>query len=90
MRAAGAEVQDVGILPWHFALGDARATYVDHNRAWVDYFKAVASDPARIQDNVLGADISATFTIAEQRFGEAVPFWARYDAPSRVKTIWED
>ena len=57
VQVAGAEVEDVWILPWHRQAERARAAYLEHNAAWVRYLRAVSAKPEKMGDRVLLADI---------------------------------
>lgn len=44
---SGAAVDEVFVLPWHFAIKRAQARYGDHSEAWSDNFEGAAKDLAR-------------------------------------------
>ena len=83
-------MEHVSILPWHTALKDARAAYIDHCDTWVSYLKSAATDPSRLHNPADSADISSTFGIAENRFMDGLPTWSRFDAEERIEEIWAD
>ena len=88
IRTDGAEVGHVGVFPWHGALKEARSAYVDHNDAWVTFYKQVAANGFESKSN--SVDIDATFRIAENRFRDAVPVWARFNVPARIDKAWAE
>lgn len=90
VRTAGAEIEQVTLMPWHRSLGEARDAYLDHNEAWVKYLRAVATDAGKLGDNVLGDDIAATFRIAERRAEDALPILPIRDARQRVEETFAD
>jgi hypothetical protein len=90
VQEAGTDVQEVGILPWHGSLRDARAAYVEHNAAWVSVFVAGATEPARLVDPALGEEVRATSSASKGRLEDARPVWARHDAGDRIARIFRE
>jgi hypothetical protein len=90
VRQTGAEVEHVGILPWHGALKDARAAYVDHSDAWYRHYMRVSDDLTQLNDPRDLADINSTFSIAHARFLDAIPVAPLFDANSRIAKIWAE
>ena len=90
VQEAGAEVEDVIIMPWHRSMLEARDAQTDHIDAWVKFFKATAAEPSKMEDNVLSADIAATFGIAKRRVEEALPPFALHGAAKRVDAIFAE
>jgi hypothetical protein len=90
VQVAGAEVEDVWILPWHLQAKRARAAYLEHNAAWVKYLRAVSAKPEKMRDRVLLADISATFKIASRRLQDAIPVFSLHNSENRIKAIFAD
>jgi ectoine hydroxylase-related dioxygenase (phytanoyl-CoA dioxygenase family) len=88
VRTAGAEVDDVAILPWHRDLRRARGAYQDHNHAWARYFGAVADSPSSSSNTGLTSDITATFMIADRRFHDALPWWDITGQEAQVRKIF--
>lgn len=88
IQTTGAEVRNVGILPWHRALRSARDAYAEHNAAWMHLVDRVASNPAAIYDKAQTANIDATFVTARRRFQEAAPPLALFHVRQRIGRIW--
>lgn len=86
IAVAGEGVAEVQIMPWHAQLLDARAAYLAHNQAWVDYMAAAAEDPGewfRPQPAV-----NDTFADAKLPLVEAVPLFDPLDTLSRIEIIY--
>jgi len=84
-------LERVGVLPWHGAIGDAKASYLDHSKVWRQYFDAVTRDPAKAFTSESSAEIAATFEIAGGRFDDAVPIWgALFSEGRRVDSVWAE
>lgn len=88
LQTSGADVQHVGVLPWHGALRDARAAYGEHNKAWLSVVTKTISNPAAAFDKAANANIDATFQTAHHRFDEAVPPFALFHLQHRVDAIF--
>lgn len=48
VRASGAEVEVVEVMPWHGDIKDARMAYMEHNDAWAHFLREIAEDSAAI------------------------------------------
>ena len=83
---AGLGVDDVPILPWHDEIRAAQESYLEHNRAWVNYMGAAAEDPAewfRPQPAV-----NETFAAAKLPLVEAVPLLDLLQTLPRIEFIY--
>lgn len=83
---AGEGVAEVQVMPWHAQLLDARAAYLAHNQAWVDYMAAATAEPAewfRPQPAV-----NETFADAKLPLVEAVPLFDPLDTLQRIEFIY--
>ncbi len=88
VAAAGDDVAEVSAFGWHDRVAAARAAYLAHNRAWVDYLAKATSDPlqfTRPQDAV-----NETFAAAQEPLTAAVPYWDLFDLRTRVAQIFTD
>ena len=84
--SAGDVVSQVGILPWHRDIIDARFAYLAHNLAWQGYMAEIAGDP-----KVYGTDqplIDETFMAADPIMRAAVPVPDLFDLADRVNRIF--
>lgn len=87
-RVAGAEVEQVSVLPWHGAIKEAQQAYLEHNKAWVTYLRASASDPAQLTAESLRSDIVGTYLIAADRAAAAVPRWTGSELNRSVDALF--
>lgn len=86
IAAAGVDVADVRILPWHVQLLQAREAYLAHNRAWVEYMAAAAADPAEwFRPQPL---VNSTFADAKLPLVEAVPLLDPFNTLERIELIY--
>lgn len=90
IQTAGAQVEDVNLLPWHRDLRRARDSYLDHVEAWRRYLDALAEDPTAMTNPEHSTEIRATFLIAGQRFEKAVPWRDLYDSGERIDQVFSD
>lgn len=86
ISAAGAQVAEVTVLPWHGDIERAKDAYLAHNQAWQDYMQEAADDPTVLFKEQ--PEINSTFEAAEPLMKEAVPVPALYDLKARVDAIF--
>lgn len=87
ISAAGAQVANVTVLPWHGDITRAKDAYVAHNQAWQDYMQKAADDPTVLFKDQ--PEINSTFDAAEPLMKAAVPVPALYDLRARVDEIFK-
>jgi hypothetical protein len=86
IAAAGANVQAVGIAPWHATLLRAQADYIAHNLAWQEHLDRASQDPEEFgQPQDL---INSSFEEAEASMRAALPVPMVDDLQSRVDLIF--
>lgn len=85
---AGKQVEAVSVLAWHNDIKDAQATYLEHNRAWVDYMARAAQDPVEFVNPQPA--VNESFLAAEPVLKAAVPVPALYQLQQRVAQIFID
>lgn len=85
---AGIGVTEVSALPWHSATRDAKAAYLAHNQAWVDYLGAATEDP----EEFLRAqpEVNETFAAARLPLFAAVPLLDLVSGGDRILVIYDD
>lgn len=88
ISAAGQQVQDVSILPWHSNIKAAQAAYLAHNGAWVHYMAAATTNP----DEFVKAqeEVNATFAAAHQPLERAIVHWDFMHLLDRVIAIYDE
>ena len=86
IAAAGLEVRDTPVLPWHNALRRAQQDYLAHNAAWVQHWQRVGQDPSQafVEDLAIGV----TWTEATDSVWAALPFPEPPGVAPRVHTIF--
>ena len=86
VKAAGAGVEGVTVLPWHTGIIKAKDAYVLHNHAWQDYLAKAAQDPTEVTRT--HSEINDTFMAAEKPMKTAVPVPWLYELKNRVDLIF--
>ena len=85
---AGDGVAEVGILPWHRRIEDARSAYLAHNQAWQDYLARAVLDPIVFSEPQPAVD--ETFLASEPLMKRAVPLPAFPALVARVAAIYTE
>lgn len=85
---AGIGVTEVSVLPWHAATQEAKAAYLAHNQAWVDYLGAATGDPEEFLRPQ--PDVNETFAAARLPLIAAVPRLDLVDGAERIIVIYDD
>ena len=86
IAAAGADVAQVQVLPWHTEILRAQTAYVRHNEAWQEYMWLAEQDPSQLTAEQ--PEVNDTFVAAEAPLTNAVPEPALYDLRQRVIDIF--
>lgn len=90
VQDTGAAVEDVSVLPWHRAVGQAKRRFLAHSNVWQRHFGDGAQDFKKYDDRSTTAEISATFRVANRAFLRAVPPLALHDIEQRVNRVFAD
>lgn len=85
---AGIGVTEVSVLPWHAATQDAKAAYLAHNQAWVDYLGAATQDPEEFLRPQ--PEVNETFAAARLPLFAAVPLLDLVNGADRIIVIYDD
>lgn len=85
---AGTGVAEVSVLPWHTATRDAKAAYLEHNQAWVDYLGAATADPEEFLRPQPA--VNETFAAARLPLFSAVPLLDLVNGADRIIVIYDD
>jgi hypothetical protein len=83
-----ADVEDVSVMPWHFAVKKARSRYLDHSEAWEDHLTGVSTNWRDIFTPT--PEISTTFTRSRKATEQALRRFSLYNASQRVEMIYAD
>lgn len=89
VAAAGQDVAAVSFLPWHSDLIAAQASYLQHNRAWVNHLKA-GSKEGEVLIRGDDAEIESTWHATEGDIRAAIPIAPFPGITDRVDTIFEE
>ena len=90
------DMNDVGLLPWHSNLEQARQDYIAHTEAWITFYEKEYEFSQSVQgleswsysrDTI---DISTTFAIAERSAKKALPIIFAGDLEQRVQSEFLD
>lgn len=88
IAAAGEQVAGLTVLPWHFAIRDAREAYLAHNAAWVDYLGAASANPEEFLQPQ--PEVNDTFREARLPLLAAVPLLDLRGGVERIAVIYDD
>jgi hypothetical protein len=84
--AAGREIADVNVLPWHTDIQTAKEAYLLHNYAWQAYMQAAIEDPVAFTvDQPL---VNQSFIDSQEPLEVAVPIPSLFDLELRVESIF--
>lgn len=86
IAAAGTDVAQVPVLPWHADVLRAQSAYVRHNEAWQEYMWLAEQDTSELTADQ--PEVNDTFVAAEEPLKQAVPDPALYDLRQRVTDIF--
>lgn len=86
IAAAGAQVEDVHVAPWHTKIAAAKAAYLAHNQAWQTYLGKATEDPGQFV--VEQPEVNDTFVAFEPKMKAAVPPNAWFDLRQRVADLF--
>lgn len=86
IAAAGADVAQVQVLPWHTEILRAQTAYVRHNEAWQEYMWLAEQDTSALTADQ--PEVNDSFVAAEAPLKQAVPEPALYDLRQRVTDIF--
>lgn len=88
IEAAGVDVAQVSVLPWHTEILRAQTAYLRHNEAWQEYMWLAEQDTSEL--TAVQPEVNDTFAAAEGPLTRAVPVPDLYDLRQRVIDIFVD
>lgn len=88
IAAAGREIANLNILPWHTDILAAREAYLLHNYAWQAYMQSAQEDPVTFA--VPQPLVNQSFIDAQEPLERAIPNPPLFDLPERVRMIFDE
>lgn len=88
IAAAGREIANLNILPWHTDILAAREAYLLHNYAWQAYMQSAQEDPVAFA--VPQPLVNQSFIDAQEPLERAIPNPPLFDLPERVRMIFDE